>query len=58
MLDYPKIYDTPNPFGFMEMISVGTKENFFETRVSQYQKAGIGQSEEDRKISFDDEDDF
>jgi ribonucleoside-diphosphate reductase beta chain len=56
MLDYPKIYDTPNPFGFMEMISVNTKENFFETRVSQYQKAGVGQSEDDRKIAFDDDD--
>ena len=56
MLGYEKLYNVENPFGFMEMISLGTKENFFETRVSQYQKAGIGQSESDRTIAFDDED--
>jgi ribonucleoside-diphosphate reductase beta chain len=56
MLGYNKLYNSENPFGFMEMISVNTKENFFETRVSQYQKAGIGQSEVDRTIAFDDDD--
>ena len=56
MLGYAKLYSSENPFGFMEMISVNTKENFFETRVSQYQKAGIGQSEVDRTIAFDDDD--
>ena len=56
MLGYSKLYNSDNPFGFMEMISVNTKENFFETRVSQYQKAGIGQYEADRTISFDDDD--
>jgi ribonucleoside-diphosphate reductase beta chain len=56
MLGYNKLYKSENPFGFMEMISVNTKENFFETRVSQYQKAGIGQSEVDRTIAFDDDD--
>lgn len=56
MLGYNKLYNSENPFGFMEMISVSTKENFFETRVSQYQKAGVGQSEIDRTVSFDDDD--
>lgn len=56
MLGYDKLYNSENPFGFMEMISMNTKENFFETRVSQYQKAGVGQSEADRTIGFDDED--
>jgi ribonucleoside-diphosphate reductase beta chain len=56
MLGYDKLYNSENPFGFMEMISVNTKENFFETRVSQYQKAGVGQSEIDRTIAFDDDD--
>lgn len=56
MLGYDKLYNSENPFGFMEMISVNTKENFFETRVSQYQKAGVGQSEVDRTIAFDDDD--
>ena len=55
MLNYSKIYNVENPFGFMELISVSTKENFFESRVTQYQRAGVGQTEEDRTISFDDE---
>jgi ribonucleoside-diphosphate reductase beta chain len=56
MLGYDKIYESENPFGFMEMISVNTKENFFETRVSEYARAGVGQSEADRTIAFDDDD--
>jgi len=35
-LGYEKIYNTPNPFSFMEMISVEGKTNFFEKRVSDY----------------------
>lgn len=31
-----KIYDTQNPFDFMEMISLERKTNFFESRVSDY----------------------
>ncbi|GAA5898324.1 hypothetical protein JCM5296_001342 [Sporobolomyces johnsonii] len=36
-----KIYNKENPFDFMEMISMEGKTNFFEKRVSDYQKAGI-----------------
>ena len=35
-LGYPKMYHTPNPFYFMEMISVEGKTNFFEKRVGEY----------------------
>lgn len=35
-LGYEKIYNTENPFSFMEMISVESKTNFFEKRVSEY----------------------
>ena len=31
-----KIYNSPNPFDFMEMISLESKTNFFESRVSDY----------------------
>tara|TARA_R110001632_G_scaffold5933_1_gene24064 strand:- start:726 stop:1700 length:975 start_codon:yes stop_codon:yes gene_type:complete len=31
-----KIYDTANPFSFMEMISIEGKTNFFEKRVGEY----------------------
>jgi ribonucleotide reductase beta subunit family protein with ferritin-like domain len=35
-LGYNKMYNTQNPFAFMEMISVEGKTNFFEKRVSEY----------------------
>ena len=35
-LGYDKIYNTKNPFDFMELISVESKTNFFEKRVSEY----------------------
>jgi ribonucleoside-diphosphate reductase subunit M2 len=31
-----KIYNVENPFNFMEMISIDSKTNFFEKRVSEY----------------------
>lgn len=40
-LGYDKLYRTTNPFEWMEMISVQGKTNFFERRVSEYQKSGI-----------------
>ena len=36
-----KVYHVSNPFDFMEMISLEGKTNFFEKRVSEYQKAGV-----------------
>lgn len=36
-----KIYNANNPFDFMENISLTGKTNFFEKRVSDYQKAGV-----------------
>jgi ribonucleotide reductase beta subunit family protein with ferritin-like domain len=38
-LGYPRIYDKKNPFPFMESLGLSTKENFFETRGSNYQSA-------------------
>ena len=35
-LGYPRLFNTPNPFDFMEMISINGKTNFFEKRVSDY----------------------
>ena len=35
-LGYDKIYNSANPFEFMELISVESKTNFFEKRVSEY----------------------
>ena len=47
-----KVYDATNPFDFMEMISLEGKTNFFEKRVSEYQKAGV-KSGGTGAISFD-----
>ena len=35
-LGYDAIYNTPNPFDFMELISIEGKTNFFEKRVGEY----------------------
>lgn len=35
-MGYDKIYSVPNPFDFMEHISIQKKTNFFEHRVSEY----------------------
>ncbi len=49
-----KEYNTANPFDFMDMISLQGKTNFFEKRVSEYQKAGVLNKEEEKdKFSFD-----
>ena len=38
-LGYDKIYNSTNPFDFMELISVETKVNFFERTNSEYAMA-------------------
>ena len=40
-LGHPKLYNTANPFDWMELISLQGKTNFFEKRVAEYQKAGV-----------------
>jgi ribonucleoside-diphosphate reductase subunit M2 len=35
-LGYEKIYNEPNPFSFMELISLESKTNFFEKKVDAY----------------------
>ena len=53
-LQCDKVYNATNPFDFMDMISLQGKTNFFEKRVSEYQKAGVLNNEDDdQKISFD-----
>lgn len=37
----PKVYNVKNPFDFMELNQLEGKTNFFEKRVSEYQKAGV-----------------
>ena len=41
-LNVEKYYNTPNPFEWMETISLQGKTNFFEKRVAEYAKSGVG----------------
>jgi len=48
-----KIYNTENPFDFMANIALQNKTNFFEKRVADYVKSGVGEVQE--QISFDED---
>ena len=50
-LGHDKHYGATNPFDFMEMISLQGKTNFFEKRVSDYSKAGVGNKTTDTTVS-------
>ena len=56
-LGYPKMFNTANPFDFMEMISLQGKTNFFEKRVGDYQKSGVLSSSKESQ-GFSLEEDF
>lgn len=53
-----KIYGTKNPFPWMELISLEGKTNFFEKRVSEYQKAGVMEKATASTNLFDISEDF
>ncbi len=49
-----KIYNSANPFDFMDMINLQGKTNFFEKRVGEYQKASVtNKSSEDKSFTVD-----
>ena len=45
-LGYPKIYQSTNPFSWMEMISLEGKTNFFEKRVGEYALANTEKTDD------------
>jgi len=49
------LWRAKNPFDFMENISLEGKTSFFEKRVSEYSKIGVGNESSNSIISFDDE---
>jgi len=57
-LGAPKLFNSTNPFDFMEMISLQGKTNFFEKRVGDYQKAGVMNSGGADKPKFSLDEDF
>lgn len=50
-----KLYNATNPFDFMELISLEGKTNFFEKKVSEYSKPGVGMKQEDMVIRLDED---
>lgn len=52
-LGYSKLFNTQNPFDWMELISLQGKTNFFEKRVAEYQKSGVMNDKESRQFSMD-----
>lgn len=56
-LHCPRYYNSPNPFDWMDMISLQGKTNFFEKRVGEYAKSGVGMSSENNHC-FDLDADF
>lgn len=47
------LYNVENPYPWMDMISLDSKSNFFEKRVSEYQMAGVGHEGIDMQFSED-----
>ena len=57
MFGLEKVYNSDNPFDWMEMISVQGKTNFFEKRVGEYSnKANPNIDSDKNEINFDNED--
>jgi len=46
-------YKIGNPFEWMEMISLQGKTNFFEKRVGEYSKSGVGIDRTDQPFALD-----
>ena len=54
-----KVYNSENPFDFMQNIALQGKTNFFEKRVAEYQKAGVNnKSDESIEDAFNGDIDF
>ncbi len=50
-----KVYNTANPFPWMDLISLQGKTNFFEKRVGDYQKSGVMSEREKQVFSLDED---
>ena len=52
-LGYGRHYRVSNPFEWMETISLQGKTNFFEKRVGEYFKSGVGVDSSDQSFALD-----
>ena len=53
MLGYEKHYRVENPFDFMQMLSLQGKTNFFEKKVSEYQKSSVLSKKKEDEFNLD-----
>jgi ribonucleotide reductase beta subunit family protein with ferritin-like domain len=51
-LGYEPIWNSSNPFDFMELISMETKTNFFEKKVAEYSMAKVETGTKNNNIEF------
>lgn len=54
-LNYSKLFNSKNPFSFMDYISLESKTSFFECRVSNYSKAGADTTQDKMVFSMDED---
>ena len=52
-LGVPPVYGAKNPFDWMELISLEGKTNFFEKRVSEYQRPGLLGEDKNHTLTLD-----
>jgi ribonucleoside-diphosphate reductase subunit M2 len=52
-IGHQRHYKIGNPFEWMEMISLQGKTNFFEKRVGEYSKSGVGVDKADQTFALD-----
>lgn len=55
-LEFPTMYNSENPFDFMDLTCLDGKSNFFEKRVSEYQLASTSSKQQDK--TFEEISDF
>jgi len=54
-LGCPKVYNSKNPFDFMQNIALQNKTNFFEKRVAEYAKTNVGNPSLNTELNFNSE---
>ena len=54
-LGVSKLWNSKNPFDWIEMIALQGKTNFFERRVGEYQKTGVMASKQDKEFKINDD---
>jgi len=54
-LGYKRLFNSKNPFDFMELISLQGKTNFFERRVGEYTKSCVGKTQIENSFNITDD---